>query len=776
MKLRCLHLSDLQLRHSLEEGDGSPALSMLDTIKDLIAQEKTIDLIFITGDLAFSGKPGEYHWAETFCNRLLEVTGLPHQRLFIVPGNHDIDRRAVTDVDIRRMYSFKSQDDITKVLTDTFYLPTLLRKFSAFNAFSQRAMARSLFDENKYQFSETVEVEKQGQQLKVNIVGLNSALFAGSDEDNQQKLAIGTYQVENTLNALDPDALFSIALVHHPLSCLHPADEASKELLMKQADLVLTGHTHNAAAAVNNGAPGNAPVISTVTEFKTETPNSFNLVEIDLIGRAVNVQFYKYLPQHKRWKKNTDVNPDSGDGSFHFDFQAKSKKALLSPGQKAFYLSHIRLENIQGFESLSTGFSSEEGNPLMFTLLLGDNSTGKSSFLRCLALGVCDEVNAVALMTDVDGKWIRHGQTVGIIEVDLKAPGEVDYRISTRITRENGSERVKKEYYFILPDGKLEPVPAGTFPWKDLFICGYGAGRVLGEMTEQQDKYSTRTAVETLFSSGQPMQHPELSLRRVASEARNSAPAQKQHEAEQEMLSRFLKLIKNLFMFTGRERIELTGRGIEVVDADGRSRLQDQGDGYKSTSAWVVDLVTMNMLAGRELAPNMMSGIVLVDEIEQHLHPRWARYIIQLLNREFPGIQFIASTHSPLCTAGITDLDDDCYQVLRCHKAPGEPANLVSVTSLRGLRADQVLTSEAFDLPTTRNPATAKKLDRFGDLYLKESRTPLEEQEFRELGELLKESLPESAEDVETRLMQQRLNNMIKDIEQLTASQKKTHD
>jgi predicted MPP superfamily phosphohydrolase len=165
MKLRYLHLSDLQLSGSPKKEENIITRSMLDTIKDLVDQESLLDFIIITGDVVSRGKEEEYPAAESFCKRLLKIADLPPQRLFIVPGNHDLNRQEISNIDIMRMYSFENQDEITNILTDSFYLPKLLRKFSTFNAFAEKTMSRRLFDETTYHFVESINLEKQGQQI-----------------------------------------------------------------------------------------------------------------------------------------------------------------------------------------------------------------------------------------------------------------------------------------------------------------------------------------------------------------------------------------------------------------------------------------------------------------------------------------------------------------------------------------------------------------------------------------------------------------------------------
>ena len=100
MRLRYLHISDLHLTGQPKNREGWAAKqfnqdfvtrSMLEAVEELVQEGgKALDLIFITGDLAKRGKPQEYQVVEVFCQRLLDVTGLPAGRLFLVPGNHDV--------------------------------------------------------------------------------------------------------------------------------------------------------------------------------------------------------------------------------------------------------------------------------------------------------------------------------------------------------------------------------------------------------------------------------------------------------------------------------------------------------------------------------------------------------------------------------------------------------------------------------------------------------------------------------------------------------------
>ena len=84
------------------------------------------------------------------------------------------------------------------------------------------------------------------------------------------------------------------------------------------------------------------------------------------------------------------------------------------------------------------------------------------------------------------------------------------------------------------------------------------------------------------------------------------------------------------------------------------------GDGYKSVVTFVLDMLSWWFLKQqqeeRNGEPTDLSGIVLIDEIEQHLHPKWQRTIISKLVSSFPDVQFITTTHSPLVASGCDDV------------------------------------------------------------------------------------------------------------------------
>ncbi|MCP4627381.1 MAG: metallophosphoesterase [bacterium] len=320
--MKYLHLSDLHLA-SIESKGPVQAFNQDVVSRSVVAAIKGLglnfDFIVITGDIARAGQADEYEVCLVFCNALLEATGLDRQRLFIVPGNHDVNRLSVTQKHIKSFYAFDDQDEITETFTDPDLFPILMRKFEGFNAFAAKAAAPKRFDASTCWFAETIRVTRSQQVCRIALAGLNSCLFAGYDGDDRQKLALGLYQVNQAQEQIT-EADLSIALFHHPFFCYHPCDKVCRNLLINNFDLILTGHLHDPSNLFTRDAAGQAVIIGAGAGFETrEHHNSFNVVELDTNTGRGKVQFHKYLPDHNRWKKDTDVNPAEDDGSFYFE-------------------------------------------------------------------------------------------------------------------------------------------------------------------------------------------------------------------------------------------------------------------------------------------------------------------------------------------------------------------------------------------------------------------------------------------------------------------------
>lgn len=136
----------------------------------------------------------------------------------------------------------------------------------------------------------------------------------------------------------------------------------------------------------------------------------------------------------------------------------------------------------------------------------------------------------------------------------------------------------------------------------------------------------------------------------------------------------FAKVLKSVLVEGGLlphvRNLELRGRGgirsaSDLVDAQrfemeaGRARLKVPAtwlsQGYQTLIAWLSDVVGQIFLdAGGAVEPAEMTGLVLVDEIDLHLHPTWQVRLIPALKRVFPRLQFVATTHSPMVLPGLS--------------------------------------------------------------------------------------------------------------------------
>lgn len=317
------------------------------------------------------------------------------------------------------------------------------------------------------------------------------------------------------------------------------------------------------------------------------------------------------------------------------------------------YISKVFLKNVRCCNKLTIDFNNH-GSSILFC---GDNGDGKSTILRCIAMGLCDQTSAAGLLRELSGDFVRKGkEKEASITIELVDSQRNTYKIETTIKSLEAFESLTQEVYV---NGKKSDQQ--NFPWHKIFVAAYGPGnRITG--TADYQHYVAVDAVYSLFKNDVPLQNPELVFRRAIDEAhkRYKKDSQKAKKYAEKTFAHLRKLLETLLNLDDKDRIFLTKTGLEVKSKRwGRAELGALGDGYRSTTTWVLDLISWWMLQLEKksfLSNRKVKGIVLIDEVEQHLHPKWQIKIMQLLQGEFNEIQFIATTHSPLVISGCKEI------------------------------------------------------------------------------------------------------------------------
>ncbi len=341
------------------------------------------------------------------------------------------------------------------------------------------------------------------------------------------------------------------------------------------------------------------------------------------------------------------------------------------------YISRIRLENIRGFRELEIDLSGEQG-PRKRTVIIGKNGTCKTSVLRAIALGLCDLPDANALVSEPIGEMIHRDRAVG----------EIRLRIDQ-------AERVLD----LERAGVVRQSWIGSTP--PTFVCGYGAGRHgIGPDTGRE--YRVADAVYTLFDYNRTLIDPELTLRRL------------QDFLGTGRYDSALLGIKRALGLSSEDEIYLPrGGGIELSGPmiGGKIRLEGWADGYRMTFHWMLDLYGRAMAADRITPDGHIRGIVLIDEIEQHLHPSMQAEILPRITEVFPEIQLIATTHSPLVAL---DAKPDELVVLR--REGDEVVREESVPDFSGYSAEDMLVDERLFDTEIYAPEMREKVVRYREL------------------------------------------------------------
>lgn len=381
-------------------------------------------------------------------------------------------------------------------------------------------------------------------------------------------------------------------------------------------------------------------------------------------------------------------------------FRAIESLVFTLPKAKPDDLVPHALRDLDGFAEIARNERSSG-----WKMLLGENGAGKSSILQAIAIALMGEAFARSPDGPNLSHSLRHGSRDGEIVVEF--------------------EESKPVHIAITPNGLLWRTRPEGVP---VFVRGYGATRLLPRRSTSNANVDTNVGarvgasqvltprrVDSLFDPHAPLVDAEAWLR-----------ALDEHDWHEAMLNlkRLMDVDENVADFAfegpgprdGRFGLRWRATGVHGT-ADNRRRkhagqfepLDHFSAGYQSLLALACDL-----MAGSGVTIGSMKelpGIVLLDEIGTNLHPRWRLDIVRRLGNTFPRLQFVASTHEPLCLRGLGH-----GEVAVVQRAGDHIALRDDLPSPAALRVDQLLTSDFFGLASADDPVTVHAFDVYYDL------------------------------------------------------------
>lgn len=386
-------------------------------------------------------------------------------------------------------------------------------------------------------------------------------------------------------------------------------------------------------------------------------------------------------------------------------------------------LTRVEIINFKGVEHLSFQVGAETHDPSKrkpALLIIGENAAGKSTILEGVALALSDHRAREGLKLDWKGLRLDPAR-MGDLSTPKREHGSIRLEFDDAQSRQ-----LDLNAQGVRTTGRTELPP----------VFAYGAFR---QYRDGRRNYTPHQSIITLFRSDHVLSNPEDWLQSLAD-------------------NDFTAVARALRGIVGAEE------KFEVLERrDGRcvlvQRMGEAGDrpvtfdtplsmvssGYRAVLAMACDL--LRGLMDRRINPKFESfesarGVVLIDEIEAHLHPKWKVHIMAGLRAALPNLTFIATTHDPLCLRGMED-----GEVLVMHRVPRNAATrktrlpvyieqLTGLPHVSRLTLEQLLTSDFFSLLSTDSPQAERDLARIADLLTRrdgKGLAPLTEAETREL-------------------------------------------
>lgn len=378
---------------------------------------------------------------------------------------------------------------------------------------------------------------------------------------------------------------------------------------------------------------------------------------VESLEKALAATFRDYS-SHVRGMESFSVEDDSSKANYY---------------SRSRFVERIKIRNFKVIRELDLTIppAQDRGACLLF---LGENGVGKSSILQAVALALMGRSHQQRLAGLDASAFLTAGETAGSVEVYLTGdPDPVELRFHRGATA-----------FELRPEDPK------------VLLLGYGATRLLPRFPGPAAPASGAGAAraDNLFSPFVPLND--------ASSWLCGLPAT-DFERMKHGLRSLLLLPDDAGIWTEPGSPPM----VKISSYGDRVSLEQLSDGFQSVVALAADVMSVMRLRWPEM--DLAEGIVLIDEIDAHLHPRWKMQVVERLRQVFPRLQFLMTSHDPLCLRGLKAGEVTVLQ----RRQDGRVGALTDLPSPEGLRIDQILTSEFFGLNSTRSPEDDKLFEEY---------------------------------------------------------------
>lgn len=381
------------------------------------------------------------------------------------------------------------------------------------------------------------------------------------------------------------------------------------------------------------------------------------------------------------------------------------------------YITEVEITDLRSFrETHSVSLAHSDGTYPGWTVFAGRNGAGKSTLLKAIALSVIGPLASRSL-AGVFTDWVRKGAESGMVASKIAFTEQKDtFQSGGRVTKTPFWAGLKwspsshghdvLERWMDKESSNRQRIP-DRGPWADgpsgWFIAGYGPYRHLGPPPADVIKLSGDPVVArlvNLFNETATLSDAVDWLKQVHLRALENRPG------AEVLKNTVLEILGNGLLPDGSLVRKVDSEGL-WIERDGVTMpLEQVSDGYRTVAALVVDIIRRiyETYGGLEVSRNDFGklvcnqpGVVLIDEVDAHLHVAWQQKIGFWLTETFPAIQFLVTTHSPfICQAASSN------GIIRL-PAPGEQRTIehideVTWNAVVNGGADDAVMTELFGL------------------------------------------------------------------------------